>query len=97
MDLNNISNEKQKMIQDAFNEEVFEAYFEAPKKPFLQSNGQPAVVALSMEHAAQLFRFYDNRDVKTEDIAIVDELSPKDRYPEIVEAMKYGLLWQISC
>lgn len=58
---------------------------------YITSNGTPIVIATDREHAATLLW------VRPDDIFQVEELSPRDRHPELVEAMNNRTLYGIAC
>lgn len=58
---------------------------------YIQSNGQPLTIAHSREHAASKL------GVDVSSIAQVVELAPRDRYPELLDALDAGELYEVAC
>ena len=58
---------------------------------YIQTNGQPLTIAYSSEHAASKL------GVDVESIAQVVELAPRDRYPELLDALYAGELYEVAC
>ena len=58
---------------------------------YLTTNGTPIVIADDRGEAARLL------NVDPASIAQVDELGPRDRHPELVEALEARRLFALAC
>jgi hypothetical protein len=58
---------------------------------FLMTNGTPIVIADDRVEAARLL------SVEVVDVIAVDELAPRDRQPELVEALKARRIFGTAC
>jgi hypothetical protein len=58
---------------------------------FLMTNGTPIVIADDRIEAARLL------SVEVVDVVAVDELSPRDRQPDLVEALEARRIFGTAC
>jgi hypothetical protein len=63
----------------------------------LASNGTPIVIAKDRVAAANKFAAQFQCLVSPSEIFQVDELSPRDRHPDLVEALTAGRLFGLAC
>jgi hypothetical protein len=63
----------------------------------LASNGTPICTADSREAAANKFAAQFQCIVSISEIFQVDELSPRDRHPDLVEALEARRLFGLAC
>lgn len=63
----------------------------------LMTNGTPICTAPDRKVAARKFAEHYQCFVTVEEIFQVGELSPRDRHPDLVEALKAGRLFGLAC
>ena len=64
---------------------------------YLTTNGTPIVIANDRVEAARLLSFATGSHVEVVDVVAVDELAPRDRQPDLVEALKARRIFGTAC
>jgi hypothetical protein len=63
----------------------------------LSANGTPICIADDREDAARRFSERFQCQLSAGDMFVVDELAPRDRHPDLVEALEARRLFGIVC